>query len=229
MTEIQAILFDKDGTLFDFHATWGVWAKSLLLDQADGDEALAARMGAAIGYDILTGEFAPDSMVIFDTPPDIAAALLPFFAGETVETLTARLNAAAASVPMVEATPLIPLLLHLQSRGLKLGVATNDGEAPARAHLEASGIAGMFDFIVGSDSGFGGKPQAGMMRAFAEHIGVGSGKIAMVGDSVHDLVAGRAAGMRAVAVLTGVADYSELAPHADVVLPDIGHLPAWLG
>jgi len=228
MSQIEAVLFDKDGTLFDFHATWGVWAKSLLLEESGGDQDLAARMGDAIGYNYHDGSFAPDSMVIFDTPPDIAAALLPFFDGETVKTLTDRLNQAAAQVPMVEAVPLIPLLLELEARGIKLGVATNDGEAPARAHLEASGIAGMFDFIVGSDSGFGGKPQAGMMNAFADHVGVNSAAIAMVGDSVHDLVAGRAAGMTTVAVLTGVACEAELAPHADVVLPDIGHLPGWL-
>ncbi len=228
MSQIKAVLFDKDGTLFDFYATWGVWAKTLLLDESGGDAALAARMGAAIGYDYETEKFAKDSMVIFDTPPDIAAALLPFFEGETVEGLTDRLNAAAAKVPMVEAVPLIPFLLELEARGLKLGVATNDGEMPARAHLAASGIAGMFDFIVGSDSGFGGKPAPGMQNAFAAHLGLEGGEVAMVGDSVHDLIAGRAAGMVTVAVLTGVAEHDELAPHADVVLPDIGHLAAWL-
>ena len=50
----------------------------------------------------------------------------------------------------------------------------------------------------------------------------------MVGDSRHDLEAGRAAGMRPVAVLTGIARAADLAPHAEVVLPDIGALPAWL-
>ena len=50
----------------------------------------------------------------------------------------------------------------------------------------------------------------------------------MVGDSLHDLDAGRAAGMRPVAVLTGIARAGDLAPHAEVVLPDIGALPAWL-
>ncbi len=228
MSQIKAVLFDKDGTLFDFYATWGVWAKGLLLEESGGDAALAARMGAAIGYDYVAETFAKDSMVIFDTPPDIAAALLPFFAGETVEGLTNRLNEAAAKVPMVEAVPLIPFLLELEARGLKLGVATNDGEAPARAHLAASGIAGMFDFVVGSDSGYGGKPAPGMQNAFAAHLGLAADQIAMVGDSVHDLVAGRAAGMATVAVLTGVADHDELAPHADVVLPDVGHLAAWL-
>jgi phosphoglycolate phosphatase len=53
-------------------------------------------------------------------------------------------------------------------------------------------------------------------------------RIAMIGDSTHDLVAGRAAGMITVGVLTGPATREDLAPHATVVLPDIGHLPAWL-
>lgn len=54
-------------------------------------------------------------------------------------------------------------------------------------------------------------------------------RFVMVGDSLHDLLAGRAAGMATVGVLTGIADHGTLAPHADAVLPDIGHLPAWLG
>ena len=50
----------------------------------------------------------------------------------------------------------------------------------------------------------------------------------MVGDSRHDLIAGKAAGMPVVAVLTGVAEAGELAPVADAVLPDIGHRPDWI-
>jgi phosphoglycolate phosphatase len=50
----------------------------------------------------------------------------------------------------------------------------------------------------------------------------------MVGDSLHDLHAGRDAGMKRAAVLTGIAEAAELAPHADVVLPDISQLAAWI-
>jgi phosphoglycolate phosphatase len=50
----------------------------------------------------------------------------------------------------------------------------------------------------------------------------------MVGDSTHDLRAGRAAGMRTIGVLTGMARAQALAPLADVVLRDIGEIPAWL-
>jgi phosphoglycolate phosphatase len=50
----------------------------------------------------------------------------------------------------------------------------------------------------------------------------------MVGDSLHDLDAARRAGMAAVGVLTGTAIHEVLEPLADIVLPDITHLPAWL-
>lgn len=58
--------------------------------------------------------------------------------------------------------------------------------------------------------------------------GIAPGDTVMVGDSLHDMHAARAAGMVAVAVLTGPARAETLAPAADVVLPDIGHLPSWL-
>jgi phosphoglycolate phosphatase len=34
--------------------------------------------------------------------------------------------------------------------------------------------------------------------------------------------------MHTLGVLTGIAETPELAPLADAVLPDIGHIPAWL-
>jgi phosphoglycolate phosphatase len=64
--------------------------------------------------------------------------------------------------------------------------------------------------------------------AFADAVQIDPGRVAMVGDSTHDLVAGRAAGMQTIAVLTGVAGADELAPFADVVFPDIGHIVDWL-
>jgi phosphoglycolate phosphatase len=124
--------------------------------------------------------------------------------------------------------PLRPVLGALRGRGLRLGVATNDSEGPARAHLAQAGVADLFDFVAGFDSGWGGKPAPGQLAAFAAHTGILPTRIAMVGDSRHDLMAGRAAGMRTVAVLTGIAEAPELSPLADAVLPDIGHLAGWL-
>ena len=74
----------------------------------------------------------------------------------------------------------------------------------------------------------GRQARAGQLKAFCAAHGLSPARVAMVGDSTHDLHAGRAAGMKAVAVLTGIARAEALAPEADVVLPDIGHLGDWI-
>ncbi|MBL9047158.1 MAG: HAD family hydrolase [Tabrizicola sp.] len=224
---IDGLLFDKDGTLFDFRTSWGRWTANFLKEIAR-DTAHATDMARAIGYDIPTNGFAPDSPVIAATAYDIAEALLPHLPGTTHAALTDRINATASTAPMAPAVPLRPLLGGLKSRGLRLGVATNDTEAPARRHLAAHDITDCFDFIAGYDSGHGAKPGPGMCLAFLTRFGLDPRRTAMVGDSLHDLEAGRAAGMRTIAVLTGIAGAETLAPHADIVLSDIGAIPDWL-
>ncbi|SEF59343.1 phosphoglycolate phosphatase [Jhaorihella thermophila] len=225
---VDAILFDKDGTLFDFATTWGAWARAFLLRATGGDTARCRLVGAEIGYDFDTGRFDPSSIVIAGTTAEAAEALLPHFPEMGRHALIALLNEEAARAPQAEAVPLVPLLDDLRGRGLRLGVATNDSEGPARAHLRGAGVLDRFDFVAGFDSGHGAKPEPGPLLAFADHVAANPNRIAMVGDSLHDLVAGRAAGMVTVAVLTGLATHDDLAPHADVVLPDIGHIPGWL-
>ncbi|PJE35497.1 phosphatase [Pseudooceanicola lipolyticus] len=225
---VDAILFDKDGTLFDFGATWEGWAESFLLRATGGDRPRAARIGQHIGFDLQARRFEPGSIVIAGTPDEVTERLLPHFPDRGFDDILRMLNEEAENAPQAEAVPLLPLLGRLRDLGLRLGVATNDAEAPALVHLEAAGVRGYFDFIAGCDSGHGAKPQPGQLLAFAERIGLAPDRIVMVGDSTHDLIAGRSAGMQTVAVLTGLAEAAVLAPYADAVLPDIGHLPAWL-
>ena len=225
---IQGVLFDKDGTLFDFEATWCAWAATMLVDLTGGDLVRAAELGGLMGYNFEEESFDRDSVVIAGTPDDIVEILHPGVPELTRDQLITRLNAAATTAPQIEAVPLGPLLADLRMMGLKLGVATNDAETPARAHLAGVGHEDSFDFIAGYDSGYGGKPDPGMCLGFVEDMGLAPENVLMVGDSTHDLKAGRAAGMRTVAVLTGMATAEELQDLADVVLPDIGHLPGWI-
>jgi phosphoglycolate phosphatase len=224
---IDGLLFDKDGTLFDFRLSWGRWAAGFLPAIAE-DWAHAEALGRAIGYDLATGTFATDSPVIAATAAEIAACLAPFMPDLSAAELTERIDDSAAHAPMSETVPLRPLLATLRARGLRLGVATNDSEAPARQHLANHGVTDCFDFVAGYDSGHGAKPGPGMCLAFARTFGLEPARVAMIGDSRHDLEAGRGAGMRTVAVLTGIATHDDLRAHADVVLADIGEIPGWL-
>lgn len=224
---IDAVIFDKDGTLFDFRESWGGFAASMLDALATSDNHAVA-LAAVVGYDPVARDFAPESLMIAGTGAEIAAVLLPLLPGATAEALTERLNLMSASAQMYPAVPLARVLGGLRQRGLRIALATNDTEAPARAHLSRAGIAHLFDFVAGCDSGHGAKPGPGMLLAFAAAYGLDPARVVMVGDSLHDLHAGRSAGMRAVGVLTGIAARAELAPHADAVLPDIAALAAWI-
>jgi len=223
-----ALIFDKDGTLFDFHATWGGWSRGLIEAEAGGDAALARRIAEALGYDMAAGRFLPDSIVIAATAGEIADRMLPLLPGGDRAALIARMNARSAKAPQVPAVPLGPLFADLAARRLALGLVTNDSEAPARAHLHASGLSARFGFVAGADSGHGAKPGPGQLVACAAAFGLAPAACAMIGDSLHDLHAARAAGMTAIAVLTGLAARDSLAPHADLVLDHIGALPDWL-
>jgi len=224
----DAILFDKDGTLFDFQKSWGPWIADEIASAAPGNPALAAEIGEVLGFDPIAGRFLPHSPAIAGTTEDVAELLLPYTAEASVFELAERLNAQAARLTPVEVVPLVPFLSRLAAADLFLGVSTNDSEMGARSHLSVFGVTGMFDFIAGYDSGYGSKPAPGMCLGFARQCRVLPHRAVMVGDSLHDLHAGRAAGMQTVGVLTGVATAADLAPHADVVLPDIGHLVGWL-
>ncbi|WP_377189794.1 HAD family hydrolase [Ruegeria meonggei] len=225
---IDAILFDKDGTLFDFADTWGAFGRNVLMRLAEGDLRRATELGHVIGFDLEQVTYSADSIVVAATADEIAATLAPHVPELTQAELVDLLNSEAATAAQAPAIPLLPFLEGLRQAGFKLGVATNDSEAPALQHLESVGIRDHFDFVAGYDSGHGHKPGPGQLLAFSAHVGVEPARVAMVGDSLHDLQAGRAAGMTTIGVLTGVAPAEALLPMADVVLPDIGHIPGWL-
>lgn len=225
---IHGVIFDKDGTLFDFHASWGAWTRTILHEESRGDAALAAQIADALGFDPEHGTFQADSVMVSHTSAEVADEILRFLPDEDRASLLARLDAHAVAAPQQPVRGLRDTLDTLVARGLRLGVATNDSEAPARAHLEEAGVSDLFHFIAGHDSGHGGKPGPGQLLAFARGQSLDPATCAMVGDSLHDLNAARAAGMVAVGVLTGVAPRETLAPVADVVLDSIIHLPGWL-
>lgn len=224
----QALLFDKDGTLFDFQKTWGPWVGVVIDQLAAGDSGMAAEMDAAMGYDRASKTVAPDSIVIAGTVEQGAAAISHFRPDMSLQQLMVIFDETGAQATPVEVLPLGPFLDQLAHMGVRYGVATNDSEYVARVQLRVLNLEDRFDFIAGFDSGYGGKPGPGMCSAYARFTGLAPEQIAMVGDSTHDLGAGRAAGMQTVGVLTGVVGAEVLAPFADVVLSDIGELFSWL-
>lgn len=229
MKTIKGVLFDKDGTLIDFTATWREAVEKIAMHLADGNAELTLNLCDAVGYDMRTKFFLPGSPVVagsVDMVAELMASILPKWSAAQIEYLTNRTALEMGADDLAPAPRLKETLQALREMGLSLGVATHDAEATAHANLIALGVADQFDFVAGYDSGHGHKPGPGMPNAFAAAIGADPSETIMVGDSVHDLGAGRAAGCAlCVGVLTGPADEAELAPEGDIVLPSIADLP----
>ncbi|MCH2164004.1 MAG: HAD family hydrolase [Marinovum sp.] len=225
---ISGLLFDKDGTLIDFRDTWDAWAGDLIVTLSDGDQEKIASLATSMRYNFETQSFLADSPIIAGTAHEAAECVARGLPGRNVNELEDIIADAAAKATMAPVVPLAPLLKGFSASGLKLGVATNDAEDVARSNLCSLGVQDAFDFIAGFDSGYGGKPDPGMVLAFCNEMGLPPKRCAMVGDSRHDLLAARRAGCVSVGVLTGISEATDLKDLADVILPDIGHLPVWL-
>ena len=232
--QITGLLFDKDGTLFDFSASWSGVIDEILLALTPVRETQIL-MARASGYDPVTKVFQPGSASVAGATAEIAeiwAGFLPNLTTAQVEAMANEVGSSAeATGALSPAVPDMPGFMQaLQRAGLTLGVATHDSEAAAKVHLSQAGCLDSFDFIAGYDSGHGLKPGPGMLLAFSKSTGIPPAKIAMIGDSLHDLGVAPAAGAAmAIGVLTGPADREDLAPLADHVLDSIADLPDLLG
>jgi phosphoglycolate phosphatase len=230
----QLVIFDKDGTLIDFHAMWATWVEELArrLETAAGI-TLAGYLFQTLGYDPATGHVVAGSHLALDPADEMRAVLA---ATLRAAGLTSAAAAHAVDVawftpdPVATARPLadLPMLFGtLRERGIRIAVATSDDHAPAAATLAGLGVAALVDAIVGADDGLPIKPAPDAVLAICRQLGVDPQRAVMVGDSADDLRMGRAAGAGlVVGVTSGVYSAELLAPYADVVLPSIAGLIA---
>ncbi|KQZ79024.1 HAD family hydrolase [Mesorhizobium sp. Root157] len=232
MADIKGILFDKDGTLVDFNATWSGVADFMALEAAEGDRAQADRLLAAAGLDPQTRRFKADSVFAAGTNLDVIELWLPHLSRAQQSEAVARFNAITTEqgAAMAVALPgIVDALAALHARPYRLGVATNDSTLGCERTLAALAIAQLFDAAYGYDAVANPKPAPDTVVAFCDLTGLKPSEIAMVGDNRHDLEMARASGCGlAIGVLSGTGTRESLAPIADVVLGSVAELPGFL-
>lgn len=104
------------------------------------------------------------------------------------------------------------LLAALRSRGHDLAVVTSKSEYLAMRGLAQLELARFFDTIVGCDSTMRHKPDPEPVRLALHRLGREPRDAIFVGDSVHDVVAGNAAGVTTIAALWGAFGREDLEP-----------------
>ncbi len=236
LSGIDLVVFDKDGTLIDFHAMWSSWAETTAgLLEAETGHALRDPLFEMLGYDPAIRQ-AHAGGALIATPMarlrDLTAGVL-HEAGLTPGAAEVALRVAwHAPDPVALAHPLTDLaaLLDAQrSAGRRSTIATTDDRAPTERTLTALGVADGFDAIVCADDGIAPKPAPDMVRHLCRLLDVEPDRTAVIGDSPADIAMGRAAGARlVVAVLTGIGTAADLAA-ADEIVESVGVLVSLAG
>jgi pyrophosphatase PpaX len=189
----QAILFDLDGTLID--------TTSLILTCFDHSWQSVCGLKHSRASLIKT----------FGMPLREAMRRLLFVTDhhqgdETVEQLLTEyrsFNVANHDVMAVAFEGTQQVIAELRKRGYRTGVVTSKGRELALRGLRLCSLEAMVDTAVFLEDTDRHKPGPEPILAALERLKVPATRAAYVGDSCHDIVAGRAAGVRTVAALWG--------------------------
>ncbi len=227
--EPELIIFDKDGTLINFHTMWGKWIRVLARRlEAATYQPIAATLFEAMGFDPKTGHIEPDGKLAVTPMTDLQILIQQVLKQANlsdkvidVAMITAWCNPDEVAQPE-SLTDLSLLFGTLQHYGLKIAIATSDDHAPTQTMIDQWQLTPLVDMIIGADDGLPIKPAPDVVNHICQTLNISPHKTIMVGDNVVDLQMGRAAKVDlTVGVLTGVSPEADLHRWADLILPTI--------
>ncbi|HMN14556.1 MAG TPA: HAD family hydrolase [Bellilinea sp.] len=200
VARIRGICFDIDGTLSD---TDDDWIGKFLHFFSPLRPLLPGVDLTEFARYLVTGVVNPGNAVL-ETMDELGAddfwrRFKRRFAGKRVKK--------PAHFLMVKSVPDILAALY---KRYPLAIVTARTEAPAQQFLQQYNLDYYFTVVVSSESTYRAKPAADPLRFAAEKMEVAPENLLMVGDTVVDIRAGKAAGAQTVGVLWGFGTELEL-------------------
>ena len=187
MTGIRAVLYDFDGTLAD----------STELTMRCYRHTMRTHLG----------EVPPDDVWLSGFGTTLDAQLRRF--GRTPDEVAAMLDTYREHQNQIHDELLRPFpgtadtVAELERRGYGLAIVTSKRRRVALRGMELCGLVRHFDVIITPEDVAEAKPHPEPVLAAVERLGVAPHQALFVGDSPHDVAAGRAAGARTAAALWG--------------------------
>ena len=240
---IKLIVFDKDGVILDLSATW------LPVVRAVADYTIsrlppetAGRLGAAdllasIGVDAASGWIDPAGIFAKDSFAVIQSVWQRQLPAGAIELRSdaqyqQKVNALVLQLARGKSHPKGDIktpLGDLYAAGLRLALLTNDNEASAQQNLSDLGVAQLFSPVVGADSGHGAKPDPHGLLFCCAANGVDVSETIMVGDTMADYMAAKAANVADfICIAEDAAHRPNPAIKPENVIPSLELLPELL-
>ena len=225
--DVDAIVFDKDGTLLDLDASWGPIATAWVHGVATGDQPVVEMLCDALGLDLAAGRLRPDSSFAMSPLVEIAAdtRLLLDAEGWALDRIDAAIASAVEAVEglthdthMDTLVDVVALMQRLRTTGLRIAVFTSDEPGPTTLFLDTFALHDHVDVVITAADVGEPKPSPEGLHVIAAALGTSTDRLLMVGDSVADRDAALAAGSPFVAV--GHTTRAAAGAHASVTSVD---------
>ena len=217
-----AIVFDKDGTLIDAHATWAPVLRRVQRRGFPGPEG--GVLLELLGLDDASGRFHGGAPFMIETNATCSALLdeRGFDGGAFYRLLNEDLDGGRALQVVSLCATMLELFAECRALGLRVAVLTADDRCNTESFLQREGLS--VDAMVCGDDGRGCKPSREPLDALARDLALPVETLVMCGDSVHDVGSGVDARSWSVGVLTGVGTAATLS-HADAVVDSVLDVP----
>ncbi|MBA4393664.1 MAG: hypothetical protein C0407_08945 [Desulfobacca sp.] len=218
---IQAVLFDLDGTLIDsigiYYQIVAIVLRRLGLPEVTQDDILTA--AEKDPFDWLR--------VIPKADHHLSDTLIPSAWRIVEEVYPAMFQ---EEVRLIDGV--VDLLNQISRKGLKIGIVTST----PRKHidhkmsiLEKMGVAGLINVVITADDAPQKKPAPDPLIQCAKWLEAPVSECVYIGDTCLDIQAGKSAGMRTIAVLSGFDREEALAAeHPDALIQSVGSLKSVL-
>ncbi|MBW4081184.1 HAD-IA family hydrolase [Paenibacillus sp. S150] len=234
--DVDVVVFDKDGLLFDSRHFWKMlaYARLQVLTEVIGSEGAAEwcrLFGVRTAHEELDGAD-PDGIFALASPEEeivVTASVIRSFTGLDWGECRSRAQAVfkqsdagfdlAGALRPKSGFPFI--FDRLERAGLAYGIATSDDLSRTLVSLEQFGQSGRTRFIVTPKDVKRGKPNPDMLERVAELTGTMPARIAMVGDSFVDVQMARAAGCIGIGIPDDPAMKLKMLPFADIILDSL--------
>ncbi|MGD9567237.1 MAG: HAD family hydrolase [Sedimentibacter sp.] len=231
---IKGILFDKDGTLIDF-SLWrdaGIKTIQTIMDEYNlNSDKLFKELQKSIG--ITENGVEPFGALAYRSHEDLACELhfilnkhknieLDTFKTHVVELL--RKEVLRDNVEFKEIADIKKLYEHLNSNGIKMGLATADSMQSAMHMINKLDLNESFDFIGAYDGIMKRKPHKDMCERFCSMYNLNPSEVAIIGDTYNDMMFAKNSGSIGVGVLSGVSSKINLKDIANVIIPSVEYL-----
>jgi predicted PurR-regulated permease PerM/phosphoglycolate phosphatase-like HAD superfamily hydrolase len=119
--------------------------------------------------------------------------------------------------------------LHDLGRRYHLAIVTTRSQCEAQTFLSQQGLEDLFQVVVGRENTWRIKPHPEPVQHAAKELGVPVERCLMVGDTGVDILAARSAGARSVGVLSGFGEEKDLdRAGADLILQSVSSLQNWM-